>query len=366
MVVPTTTSTSTSTVPPTTTLAPATTTTLAPATTTTLGTTTTTTPTSGSSGVITAGDSRASCIFFNAPNGVLTSAGLSAVEATTGVTYNCIEVFSDADPAWSDWVNPWPTRTVSDGWDAWLAQSPLHQLVLGQQLIPDSVCTSVCADPLTWETQCASGAYNGYATQLAQNLVAEGAANTVIRLGKEFNGSWENDYIGTTTAEYTAWAQCFAQEVGAMRAVPGAHFLFDWNLNTCTTAIPLAQAYPGNAYVDIIGADFYDSDCGNPAMTAATEGWSNLYQAPEGANDSTSLANIAAFAAAHGKPLSLPEWGLDTSSGDDTAYVNGVSSVVHSGASVAYQSYFDCGCDGIAMLGSSVPNATAAYTAAFG
>ena len=336
--------------------APVTTTTDPPATT----TTTTTLPAVGMSGVITTNDSKTPCIYIDAVNGVFTTAELTAVENATGVNYNCIEIFSDADPTWSSWVNPWPIATAWDGWDAWLAADPSHQLILGQQLIPDSECTSVCADPLVWESVCASGAFNSYSTQLAENLVDEGAGNTVIRLGKEFNGPWENDYFGNTTAEYQAWAECFAQEVTAMRAVPGAHFLFDWNPNTCTQDFPLAAAYPGNAYVDIIGADFYDGDC-TTGETAAQEGWSNLFLIP---SVQTSLSDIAAFAKAQGKPLSIPEWG-ETTTTDDTAYMNGVIGVVEND-DVAYQSYFDCNCDGITPLGSTIPTSAAAYQRAFG
>jgi hypothetical protein len=336
--------------------APVTTTTDPPAT----ATTTTTLPAVGTRGVVTTNDSKTPCIYIDAVNGVFTAAELTAVENATGVNYDCIEIFSDADPTWSSWVNPWPTATPWDGWDAWLAADPSHQLILGQQLIPDSECMSVCADPLVWESACASGAFNSYATELAENLVDEGAGNTVIRLGKEFNGPWENDYFGNTTAEYQAWAECFAQEVTAMRAVPGAHFLFDWNPNTCTQDFPLSAAYPGNAYVDIIGADFYDADC-TTDKTAAQEGWSNVFTIP---SVQTSLSDIAAFAKAQGKPLSIPEWGEITTT-DDTAYMNGVIGVVEND-DVAYQSYFDCNCDGITPLGSTIPASTAAYRQAFG
>ena len=76
-----------------------------------------------------------------------------------------------------------------------------------------------------------------------------------MRLGVEANGGWEVDYVGQTLAEQQDWAACYDNEVTAMRAVPGAHFLFVWNPNTCTNDLGLANWYPGNAYVDIIGAD---------------------------------------------------------------------------------------------------------------
>jgi hypothetical protein len=300
---------------------------------------------------------------MNNPNGAITDSLLSSYEATTGVNYNCVEIFADADPDWSTWSDPWPFTQSSYGWTTWLAASPSHQVVLGQQLIPNSLCTSVCSDPLTWESACASGAYDSYAAQLGENLVAEGAANTVIRLGKEFNGSWENDWIGSTTEEQQDWAQCFDNEVSAMRAVPGAHFLFDWNPAACDGGYSLADAYPGNAYVDIIGIDDYDLDCTDLKTVAGVspEGW-NLF---ENAGGSGSAASIIAFAESQNKPISFPEWGEDSGYGDDPTFINDMSSVIKSD-STAYESYFDCNCDSITPLGSSIPASTSAYTAAFG
>jgi hypothetical protein len=365
--VPTSTTTMTTTLPTATTTVPQTTTTLPAATTTTTSTTTTTTaPVAlATSGVVTDGDSKANCIYLDAVNGVLTTAELSAVEQATGVTYDCIEQFADADPTWSNWVNPWPTGTVSDGWDAWLAASPNHQLVLGLNLVPNSVSPSGYPTNTVWEATCASGAYNEYAVALARNLVAAGAGNSVIRLGKEFNGSWENDYVGSPTdatyaSELTNWIGCYRNEVTAMRSVPGAHFLFDWNPNTCITSIPLSESYPGDAYVDIIGADFYDADC-TTDRSSDDEGWNRLYTLDSSIENS--MSGMVAFARVHGKPLSIPEWGLEGK--DDTSYMNGVIGIVRDN-DVAYQSYFDCNCDNITPLGSQVPASTAAYRQAFG
>jgi hypothetical protein len=309
--------------------------------------------------VATAGDSKANCIY--ATDGGTIEPALSEVEAQLGTTFNCVETFADEDPAWTDWVDPWPIRITSDGWDAWLAASPDHQLVLGLNLVPDSVSPTGYPTDTSWEATCDSGAYDTYATQLAENLVAAGAGNSVIRLGKEFNGDWENDYYGTTNAELTAWVQCYQNEVTAMRAVPGAHFLFDWNPNTCTTVFPLSTGYPGNAYVDIIGGDFYDSDCWT-GKTASQEGWNELYTIP---GNGLAMNDLVAFANSVGKPISLPEWGIDDGNPDDPAYINGIASIVNDN-DTSFQAYFDCACNGIQALGSGIPQATAAYQAAFG
>jgi hypothetical protein len=318
-----------------------------------------------SSNPITAGDSKSNCIELNNPGGVMSDSELTAITAVTNVTYNCVITFDNPMPAWTDWENPWPFRITSDGWDAWVAENSSHQVVLGQDLIPDAISDN--DDPLTWEQPCDAGDYDSYATQLGENLVADGVGNTVIRLGIEANGGWEVDYVGQTTQEQNDWAQCYDNEVTALRAVPGAHFLFVWNPNICTNDLALSEWYPGNSYVDIIGADAYDLDCGT-VETVAQEGWT-AYSTDSSQNspnnpDFPSLANIEAFAVANDKPLSFPEWGLDSGYSDDATYVTDIGNMVNND-NTSFESYFDCGCDSIEPLGSTIPLATAAYTEAF-
>ena len=76
-------------------------------------------------------------------------------------------------------------------------------------------------------------------------MVKAGFGYSVIRLGHEMNGSWYIDDIGNTPTQWRQWAEYFAQIVKTMRAVPGAHFLFDWNVNARYRDIPLAAFIPG-------------------------------------------------------------------------------------------------------------------------
>jgi len=323
-----------------------------------------TAPRAHHSALISAGDSKANCISPNAPGGVLTRSVLDDASSVTGLTYDCLSVFDNSVPTWASWEDPWMFHITDDGWDAWLTESSEHQIVLSQDLIPKSVSNN--SNPLTWEKPCASGDYDQYATGLAQNLVSYGAGNTVIRLGTEANGSWEADSLGGTSAEMSDWAKCYANEVTAMRAVPGSHFLFVWNPNACTHDNPLSAWYPGNSYVDIIGADNYDQDC-RTLQTVAQEGWKTYSTDStfDGAGDPDfpSLVNIEAFAVGHGKPMSFPEWGLPTGD-DDPAYVTGLAGMFNS-EDFAYESYFDNNDDGIVPFGKSMPKATAAYASAF-
>jgi hypothetical protein len=280
-----------------------------------------------------------------------------AVTTLNGITYNCVETFSNAASTWAEWANPWVDGQNGAPFDDWVAASPTSRTVIDTQ---DLIPSGVASDP-NWLTECAAGDFNTYASQFAQNMVAGGLGYSVIRLEHEMNGTWEVGSLGTTQAEWTQWDQCWDQEVTSMRAVAGANFLFDWNVNADYQVIPLADFYPGNAYVDIIGIDAYDQSASNAIPAVGQPGrFQALAALPEDIND------LLAFAKQQGKPLSIPEWGTVSSQGDDAAYVQGIASIVANN-NVAYQSYFNANDDGILPLDPSVaPLTTAAYVAAFG
>lgn len=314
---------------------------------------------------ITAGNSKANCITLRFPYGVVNQSIINHATSVTGVTYNCLETFANPAPTWADWETPWMFSNTSDGWDTWLAANPAHQVIMGLDLIAQSVSNN--NNPLTWEHPCAAGNYDQYASKLAANLVSYGAGNIVIRLGPEANGPWESDYVGSTVTEMSDWAKCYDNEVTAMRAVPGAHFLFVWNPNVCTSNLPLNEWYPGNTYVDIIGIDAYDQDC-STHKTVSQEGWS-AYSTDRASNPNNdpnfpSIVNIEAFAATNNKPLSFPEWGIEAGTSDDNRYVTEMAQLFKT-KQFSFEGYFDTNNDGIAPLGPTIPKATAAYSKAF-
>ena len=311
-------------------------------------------PAAAASSLIQAGPSRSTCaVVTDAPETLAgLEASLATFEAATGATVTCVGSYLDSAQTWTDWADPWIVGPAGAAYTSWVAQDPsARQLVIQVNLIPQSL--SNIADPLSWESACATGSYDAYATQLAQNFVAAGLGHTVIRLGAEMNGTWEYDFVGTTTQEQGLWATCFDHEVTAMRQVAGAHFLFDWNPNACTENIPYADYYPGNAYVDIVGLDLYDVACATPSTPVS---FATLAGEPAGLNAFTAFAN------AQGKPLSLPEWGLTTTpGGDDAAFVAGVGQAVASG-DYAFQEYFDTGSGVSEPIDSgATPLAAAAY-----
>ena len=276
-----------------------------------------------------------------------------------GRAFQCAMVFNDAAPDWSGWERPWFTnRTYADeSWATWATTPGTdRRLIITQNLFPAS------ENSADWLALGAAGAFEGYAQALATNLVNAGLGSSVIRLGHEANGTWYPDSIPGTAAGDAQWVQFWRNTVIAMRSVPGAHFQFDWTVNAGYRNIPLADWYPGNDVVDIVGVDAYDT--GVPASVPFADRWSYLY------NEADGLGAVEAFAAAHGKPLSIPEWGIGPArqpgtgqGGDDPAYVNGIASLV-ANDDVAYESYFDSGAQGMQFFNS--PQSMAAYQQAFG
>jgi hypothetical protein len=258
-------------------------------------------------------------------------ATLNAFGAMVGQQMSCGMVYVDQTTTWQQWETPWILHPPSAdmNWVSWAtAPGTNRQLVITQDLIPSGVASS------DWLDAGAAGDYESYAQTFAENLVAAGLGNSIIRLAPEANGNWFADSLGTTPQQWAQWVQFWRNTVIAMRSVPGANFQFDWCINYLYRDLPLSEIYPGNDVVNIIGIDVYDD--GNLGTTGAAR-WNKVYTGADG------VQALVQFAAANGKPISIPEWGVDTvadgGGGDDPAFVNGIASVVADNPT-AYQSYF--------------------------
>ncbi|MFG2616929.1 glycoside hydrolase family 26 protein [Streptomyces sp. NPDC048507] len=149
----------------------------------------------------------------------------------------------------------------------------------------------------------ARGAYDQHFRRLAERLVALGVPDTVIVLGWEMNGF---DYAHRCRPDPESWKTYWRRVVAAMRSVPGQRLRFDFAPNRGADAIAWTRCYPGDDVVDIIGMDSYDQPPGDTFDEQVTQ--------PYG------LQQQADFAAAHGKRISFPEWGLFRR-GDNPEYV---------------------------------------------
>jgi hypothetical protein len=159
----------------------------------------------------------------------------------------------------------------------------------------------------------AAGADNPKFRGLGSLLVRDGLSHTIIDLGREMNGTWyEWSEHRAPPSEPDAFIRAWRQIVTAMRSVPGQHFKFVWTVFMDSAAV--VECWPGSAYVDYIGTDIFDWYGGPKATYPHTASgaldhankWQQILTAEPGG-----LNWMAAFSKATGKPVMIPEWGLD-------------------------------------------------------
>lgn len=185
----------------------------------------------------------------------------------------------------------------------------------------------------------AAGEFDKYWKQLAESLVSGGLPNAVIRPGWEFNGTFY-DWSATGDTGAAQYAEYFRRIVRAMRSVPGADFSFSWCMvQERAGSLDLEKAYPGDDFVDDIGFDVYNQLF--KANLNHEQQWQNLKSGIK-----YGLDWQLAFAKAHGKPVSYPEWagftraGNRGSGGDDALFIRNMFAwmVAHP---PAYENYFN-------------------------
>jgi Glycosyl hydrolase family 26 len=191
---------------------------------------------------------------------------------------------------------------------------------------------------------CAAGSYSDEWRTLAQNLIKYNLASTIVRPGWEFNGTW---YRWSAKSDVDGFVGCYRNIVTTMRSVSGQSFSFDWNPNLGGGAFPAERAYPGNAYVDYVGVDIYDTSWSHFATNATPTAVQQAAAWNDDLNGNHGLLFWSSFAASHGKPMAITEWGVNNvggghGGGDDPAFVNHMFDFMTDAANdVAYEHYFN-------------------------
>lgn len=225
-----------------------------------------------------------------------------------GTTVSYVLDFMLDTPTWAQFETGALQKTANssdstaDATD-WAGQIGGRTLMLG---VP------ACVQGTTWAAE-AAGDNDAHWRALGTTLIGAGLGNAVLRIGREFNGSW---YPWKATeggqADYIAG---YSHVVSMLRSLTGAAFTFMWNpsigvgnLNRSGTE----ACYPGDDAVDVIGLDMYDfaNPPGNyPAGARRTSSqqqtsWTTYLTQWDG------LTGWLALADDHKKPLAYPEWGL--------------------------------------------------------
>ena len=222
----------------------------------------------------------------------------------------------------------WSSLVEASAWsmNCW-TQANVDQITYSLPMLPEDGSATLA--------QGAAGKFDDVFRNFARKLVQTGYPNAVIRIGWEFNGEW---YAWAASKDPQAWIAYWRRIVDTMRAVPGAKFKFDWCPGNGWTNFRAEDAYPGDAYVDIIGMDVYNQSWNSNTVTPEQR-WN------EQVNQRHGLKWHAQFAAAHGKPISFPEWGTGIRSdghgaGDDAQFIEGMADWIAT-HDVAYHNYWD-------------------------
>ena len=148
----------------------------------------------------------------------------------------------------------------------------------------------------------ATGAYNAHFTAAAKAIAASqhGDGPIYVRVGWEFNGDW---MPWAAAGHERAFIDAFRDAAGAFRAVSD-RFQIVWDVNVGGGNMDPAHAYPGDAYVDVVGADLYYNTAWDSTDPQAAFAYS--------VSRDYGLGWQQAFAAAHGKPTAISEWGVQS------------------------------------------------------
>jgi hypothetical protein len=185
---------------------------------------------------------------------------------------------------------------------------------------------------------CAAGAYDSHFVALGNTLKRHNREDAFVRLGWEAN----NDRASEADGYPAAWIRCFQREVTALRSA-NPSVRIEWNMNK-DGKIAANLLYPGDKYVDVIGVDFYDMF---PVYYDAAD-WDFDYGRTQHGGP-RGLGTWLAFAKAHDKPLSVPEWGVNNGGGDggfdNPHYIQEMFKFFQANARfIAYESYFNSQC----------------------
>jgi hypothetical protein len=294
----------------------------------------------------------------------------------------------------ADFMDATDWSHISTPWQLSNWKGNPYTMVWGIPMLPCGGSSTQCATKVSDYDQVASGGADGYFKTLAKNLVADGFGSSYIRLGWEFNGSEMGWAIcngqGTALASWAGdFVPAFRNIVTSMRSVSGADFKFIWNplvsSNVGCAGNNFEKFYPGDSYVDSVGLDVYD---GLGQSTSDAARWTDLLDGVNGGRWTPAkptaingqqfkgygLDWTAAFAKEHNKPVSIPEWGLDSTStnaggGDDAYFMTHMTSWIK--ANVTGPAIFWNFGEGNLPLNipnytsAATPDATAAFKSAF-
>ena len=341
----------------------------------------------------------------NAANEAAYEAKYTAFSQLMGTTPQYLDTFVDQTQPISQWAgnSQWAAASAAASPDA-RGQTPVIALPL----------SSTAAGSATQDQQFqafASGQYDSAIQGIVKAWAQAGFTNQVFRPGWEMNLQGPT-YAGDSAQSQADWVSAFQHVYTVLHqaaAANGVNVQVVWNPGTTnySNAEATTNLYPGDKYVDVIGADAYSdmypySDGTTPATyhdwhTGAedtstaqfiadpvnrTHYWSNP-AATEWSSDSSgghsqSLTSLIQFAEQQGKPFAVPETGAGNSNSsadvtDDAAYpqwlAQQLTAAQVAGEKIAFVNPWDSNGGGnyeFTSASDNKPNEAAAWAQYFG
>lgn len=239
------------------------------------------------------------------------------------------------------------TLTTYPAYDTWaqLKDSDWHvsafnrfkgRLAYGLPLLPKVEKASL--------EEVAAGRRDAVWREVARTLVRHKRGDSFVRIGLEANGTW---FPWGATARTAKDFKAAYRRVASVMSSVSPEFVFVFDIS-CGVALEgaeddrlasLAQLYPGDDSVDVVGCDHYDSW----SAAARTEGeWKDSITPAGGPG----LDDVVAFAKEHGKKMAVPEWGLASKlahgAGDNPFFIRKMHDFFVANRDVlAFENYFD-------------------------
>jgi hypothetical protein len=227
-------------------------------------------------------------------------------------------VFTIRDSGWDTMVKP--------SWPVDMFKTFAGKLVISQPTFPEGQGSNA---------ECATGAYDQHWKDFGTFLVQNNRADSIVRLGWEFNGTymyWHADASGND------FKTCYQKIVTAIRSTD-PKVEMDWTINAHNSPVPSSgnpfDAYPGDAYVDFVGIDAYDH---YPASK-------DQATFDKQCNTENGLCYFMNFARQHGKKVGVGEWAVASCSGDgggdNPFYITAMHAIFVANQDVmGYESYY--------------------------
>lgn len=264
-------------------------------------------------------------------------------------------------------ITDWPSNA---GWTAWSCeQAPRFRPLIPVIGLPMAT-EADRGNPGPVYRAFAAGQHDAALRGVVQSWTDHGFRTLYFRPGYEMNETFMPWYVGDDAQTQADWVAAFRHIATVLRAIPGVSVKIIWNPNVRnyngrSGQLDVTTLYPGDSYVDVVGADLYSpmhpydlySWARNDGTFDATFAqWAanpvnrrHYWDYPSGdrwnptGNRTSfpfSLQDAIDLARAHGKPFSLPETGAggDGSQGpsDDPAFPEWLAAKL-AGASVAVE-----------------------------